>query len=173
MSTILTKEGSLEQEIEGPKSSIYDLVDHPTGTVPLGNLTLSLHLDTIKKKLEKVFSRIRGKSTSGVTRSWENVSKETLETIDSIEFLVEQTIHHEAEFKGFSSLTQQQVRNNMNTALRVVRNLEQKGFISTIPKAESMVTELDQLRKLVFTKDLMQLKEVLGDSQVLFARNWR
>jgi hypothetical protein len=114
---------------------------------------------------------MRGKLTSKVIRSLKNVSKETLKTIDSIKLMVEQAIYHKAEFRGFSTLTEQQIRNNMNTALRVVRNIEQKGFMSIIPKAESIATELDQLRKLVSTRDLEQLREALGNSQVLIARN--
>ena len=114
---------------------------------------------------------MRGKSTSKVIRSLENVSKETLKTIDSIKLMVEQAIYHKAEFRGFSSLTEQQIRNNMNTALRVVRNLEQKVFMSIVRKEESIATELDQLRKLVSTRDIEQLREAVGNSQVLIARN--
>lgn len=78
-------------------------------------------------------------------KSLRDISEEILETIGSAELLIEQITYHKIKFNGISSFARQQAEENVNKSLRIARNVERKGFLSTIPIARSLAADLDQL----------------------------
>ena len=104
-------------------------------------------------------------------KSLRDISEEILETIGSAELLIEQITYHKIKFKGISSFARQQAEENVNKSLRIARNVERKGLLSTIPIARSLAADLDQLRKKPLTKDLIQLEESLENCQILAAQS--
>ena len=171
MSNTEITDWQLNQEKKKPRSSCYDLVEHPERIKPLGDSLLSLDLEQIDEYLTKIIRGLNKKTETVVIEDLKNCSKKISDTIETANFFMEQLIFHKIEFKGYLFFLERQMSVNITKGLRVVRNLREKGFSSLTPIAKSLVVDLDQVRQIVLTKDLAQLKESLENYRTAIARN--
>jgi len=84
---------------------------------------------------------------------------------------MEQLVYHKVEFEGCLFFLERQVSAIIIKGLRVVRYLKEKGFSTLTPMAKSIVVDLDQIRKIISGKDLIQLKESLENYRTVIAQN--
>jgi hypothetical protein len=143
------------QEDRKPESSCYDLDEHPEGIESLGDSLLSLDIEQIGESLTKVLKDLNKKTESVVKEELRDCSKKIADTIETANFFEEQLIYHKTKFEGYLFILDQQMSTNITKGLRVAQKFGEKGFSSLTPIAKLLVVDLNQIRNIVLTKDLV------------------